>query len=169
VGYQTVYVLFRPENAFQQALSFNAQVNLPRNVRLTAGSFVDPRGTLRYTLGVGTYVYRLAGMSGPAGSAESFRFQKFVVEGIVVNAVGEPLEGAAIHVGGKVAYSDSDGRFMVRMDKAGPHRVEVALDEFIAAGNWEVVSTPDMVMAQTEADVTPIRIVLKRVPVVQKT
>ena len=168
VGYQTVYVPFRPENAFQQALSFNAQVNLPRNVRLTAGSFVDPQGSLRYTVGVGTYVYRLAGMSGPAGSAESFRFQKLVIEGIVVNTAGEPLEGAAIHIDGRVAYSDSDGRFMVRMDKAGPHTVEVALEEFIAAGNWEVVNAPATVIAQTEADVTPIRIVLKRVPVVKK-
>lgn len=169
LGYQTVYVPFRPDNAFQQALSFNARVNLPRNVQLTAGSFVDPQGTLRYTVGLGTYVYRLAGMSGPAGSADSFKFQKFVVEGIVVNALGEPLEGAAIHIAGKVAYSDSDGRFMVRVDKAGPHAVEIALDEFIAAGNWEVVSAPASVTAQTEADVTPIRIVLKRVPVTKKT
>ncbi len=169
LGYQTVYVPFRPDNAFQQALSFNARVNLPRNVQLTAGSFVDPQGTLRYTVGLGTYVYRIAGMSGPAGSADSFKFQKFVVEGIVVNVAGEPLEGAAIHVGGKVAYSDSDGRFMVRMDKTGPYAVEVALDEFMAAGNWEVVESPATAAAQTEADVTPIRIVLKRVPVVKKT
>jgi hypothetical protein len=169
VGYQSVYVPFRPDNAFQQALSFNARINLPRNVQVTAGSFVDPRGTLRYTVGIGTYVYRIAGMSGPAGSAESFRFQKFVVEGIVVNTSGEPLEGAAIHIGTKIAYSDSDGRFMVRMDKGTACTVQVALDEFIAAGNWEVVNAPASATAQTEDEVTPIRIVLRRVPVVKKT
>jgi hypothetical protein len=165
VGYQTVYVPFRPENAFQQALSFNARVNLPRNMQLTAGSFVDPQGTLRYTVGLGTYVYRVAGMSGPAASAQSFRFQKYVVEGIVVNALGEPLEGAAIHIDDKVAYSDSDGRFMARVDKAGQHTVEVALEEFIAAGNWEVVAAPQTASSQLEDEATPIRIVLRRVPI----
>jgi hypothetical protein len=169
VGYQTVYVPFRPDNAFQQALSFNARVNLPRNMMLTAGSFVDPQGTLRYTVGFGTYMYRIAGMSGPAGSAQSFRFQKYVVEGIVVDANSNPLEGAAIHIDGKVVYSDSDGRFMIRLDKAGSHVLVVALDEFMAVGNWEVVSAPESVPAQLEDEATPVRIVLKRVPVVRKS
>ena len=168
VGYQTVYVPFRPENAFQQALSFNARVNLPRNLMLTAGSFVDPEGSLRYTVGLGSYMYRFAGMTGPAGSAQTFRFQKYVVEGIVVDPSGNPLEGAAIHIDGKVAYSDSDGRFMMRMDKTNSRPLVVALDEFVIAGNWQVVSAPESVSAQLEDEATPVRIVLKRIPVAQK-
>jgi hypothetical protein len=165
VGYQTVYVPFRPDKAFQQALSFNVRVNLPRNMQLTAGSFVDPQGKVRYTVGVGTYLYRVRGMVGPAATAQSFHFPKFVSEGIVVDVNGQPVEGAAIHVDGKVAYSDGDGRFMMRLGKVGPHAVVVAMDEFTTAGVWEVVEAPTSTVAQAEDAVTPIHIVLRRVPV----
>jgi len=163
-GYQTVYVPFRTDNPFQQALNFNVRVNLPRNMQLSAGSYIDPQGKVRYSVGIGTYLYRLKGMMGPAPSQQSFRFPKFVVEGIVVDATAQPLEGAAIRVDGKIAYTDSDGHFMIRLDKVGPHPVTVVLDEFIAAGNWEVVDAPSSAMGQAESDATPIRIVLKRVP-----
>ena len=168
VGYQTVYVPFRPEDPFQQALSFNTRVNLPRNMVLTAGSFVDPEGSIRYTVGLGSYMYRFAGMTGPVGSTQTFRFQKYVVEGIVVDPGDTPLEGVAIHVDNKVAYSDSDGRFMVRCDKGGAHSITVALDEFIVAGNWQVVSAPESAPAQLEDEAVPIHIVLKRIPVTRK-
>jgi len=164
IGYQTVYVPFRPDKAFQQALSFNARLNLPRNMQLTAGSFVDPQGKVRYTVGVGTYLYRMRGMAGPSATPQSFHFPKFVLQGIVVDANDQPIEGAAIHVDGKIAYSDSDGHFMIRLDKVGPHAVVVAMEEFTTAGTWEVVEAPASVMAKLEDEATPIRIVLRRVP-----
>ena len=162
VGYQTVYVPFRPDKAFQQALSFNAHVNLPGNMRLTAGSFLDPQGKMRYTVGIGTYLYRLRGMAGAAMSSESFRFPKYVVKGVVVDPSGSPIEGAAIHVDGKVTYSDSAGNFMIRLAKSGPHSLQVAMDEFIAPGSWEVVEAPNSVLAQSEQNASPIQIVLRR-------
>jgi hypothetical protein len=164
VGYQTVYVPFRPDNAFQQALSFNLRINLPNNMQLSAGSFVDPQGKVRYTVSLGTYLYRVRGMIGST-APQSFRFPKFVIEGIVVDIHDQPIEGAAIHVDGKVAYSDSDGRVMIRIDKAGPHVVQVAMEEFMAAGVWEVVEAPSSTIARSEDEATPIRIVLRRVPV----
>jgi hypothetical protein len=105
-------------------------------------------------------------MRGMVGSntTQSFRFPKFVTEGIVVDIHDQPIEGAAVHVDGKVAYSDSDGRFMIRIDKAGPHAVVVAMEEFMAAGVWEVVEAPATTVAQSEDEVTPIRIVLRRIP-----
>jgi hypothetical protein len=163
VGYQTVYVPFRPDNAFQQALSFNVRINLPHNMQLSAGSFVDPQGKIRYTVSLGTFLYRMRGMVG-SNTTQSFRFPKFVTEGIVVDIHDQPIEGAAVHVDGKVAYSDSDGRFMIRIDKAGPHAVVVAMEEFMAAGVWEVVEAPATTVAQSEDEVTPIRIVLRRIP-----
>jgi hypothetical protein len=164
IGYQTVYVPFHPENAFQQALGFNARVNLPRNMQLTAGSFVDPQGKVRYTVGIGTYLYRLRGMSGPAPTPQSFRFPKLVVQGMVVDGTGQPLEGAAIRIDGKLAYSDSEGHFLLRLEKPGPYPVEVVLDEFTAAGTWEVVDAPTSARGQAEDDATPIHITLRRVP-----
>jgi len=164
LGYQTVYVPFNPDNTLQQALSFNVRVNLPRNMQLTAGSFVDPTGRVRYTVGIGTYLYRQRGMVGASSAPQSFRFPKFVAEGKVVDVNGNPVEGAAIHVDGKVAYSDETGSFMIRLDKAGPHSVVVAFDEFTASGTWEVVEAPAQVTAQSEDSVTPMHIVLRRVP-----
>jgi hypothetical protein len=164
VGYQTVYVPFRPDKAFQQALSFNARVNLPGNMHLTAGSFLDPQGKMRYTVGIGTYLYRMRGLAGSAVSSESFRFPKYVVRGIVVDPSGNPIEGAAIHVDGKIAYSDSNGNFMVRLGKQGPHSVAVPVEEFIAAGSWEVVDAPSSVFAHPEQDMGMVRIVLRRIP-----
>ncbi len=164
VGYQTVYVPFNPNNAFQQAMNFNVSVNLPRNMRLTAGSFVDPQGKVRYTVGLGTYLYRLRGMAGAAPSAQTFKFAKLVSEGIVLDVNGQPIEGVAVHVDGKVAYTDSEGHFMMRLDRVGPHAVSVAMDEFIAPGVWEVVESPTSTMAQREGEGVPMKIVLRRVP-----
>jgi hypothetical protein len=164
VGYQTVYVPFNPDNAFQQALSFNARINLPRNLQLNAASFLDADGNLRYTVGLGSYLYRMAGMSGAGPSAQSFRFPKYVCEGIVVDANDHPLEGAALHIGGKLTYSDSEGRFMVRLDKVGPYPLVVALDEFTAAGLWEVAEAPTTAVGQLESEATPVRVVVRRVP-----
>jgi hypothetical protein len=168
VGYQTVYVPFNPINPFQQALNFNAKVNLPHNLQLTAGSFVDPQGKVRYTVGIGTYLYRLAGMVGPGATPQTFRFPKYVVEGIVVDGSDQPLEGAAIKIDGKEGYSDGDGRFMIRLDKPGPFPVTVVLDEFTAPGMWEVVEAPASAGGQSESDVTPIKIVVRRVPMSKK-
>jgi len=157
-----VYVPFRPDHAFQQALNFSARVNLPHNMQLTAASFLDPQGRMRYTLGIGAYVYRLRGLGGAVSRAESFRFPKFVAKGKTMDADGNPVEGAAIYIDGKVAYSDSEGNFMIRIARGGPCSLSVALDEFITPGPWEILEAPSAVLAQPEERANPIAIVLQR-------
>jgi hypothetical protein len=162
VEYQTVYVPFRPDRAFQQTINFSARCNLPHNMQLTASSFLDPQGRMRYTLGIGAYVYRLRRLGGPVSSAESFRFPKFVAKGKALDFEGNPVEGAAIYIDGKVAYSDSNGVFMIRLSPTGPYPLSVALDEFIAPGTWEILEAPSTVSAQPEERANSIAIVLQR-------
>jgi hypothetical protein len=140
----------------------SARVNLPHNMQFTAASYVDPQGKIRYTLGIGAYVCRLQGLMGSISRPESFRFPKFVAKGKALDPDGNPVEGAAIHIDGKVAYSDSNGVFMVRLSRTGPHPLSVALDEFITPGTWEVLEAPSAVSGQPEERANSIAIVLCR-------
>lgn len=162
VGYETVYAPLRLDSPFQQALSVNAAMHLPGNFELTVASFVSPTGELKRSVGIGRYLYRMQGMGG-APPAATFRFPKFVVQGKVVDASGAPVEGAAIHIGDQVAYTDAQGIFMVRVDKRGPHALTVAVDEFTAPGNYRTISAPSTVMGEAEESATPIRIAVERV------
>ena len=163
VGYQTVYTPLRLDRPFQQVLNFNLRLNLPHNLQLTAGSFVDPLGRVRYTFGISTYLYRHQRGAAPGGLA--FRFPRYVVAGVVVDPGNNPIEGAAIHINGQVAYSDQDGRFALRTNKTGPFRLEIVPEEFIASGVYETVQAPATVTASAEDRATVVRIVLRRTPV----
>ena len=108
--YQNMYLPFRPDHPFQQALAFNAAVRVVGPMQITAASNVDPTGHLRYTFGMSTYLYRMNGMI--SGRSETFSIAKFLVEGIVKDDQGTPVEGAALRIGKEVVYSDSTGAFL---------------------------------------------------------
>src|SRR6266581_7056197 len=118
--YQNVYLPFRPDRPFEQALALNVALRVAGPLQLTAASNVAPDGHLRYSFGASTYLYRVSGMVFNANSPDSFSIAKYVVQGIVKDDQGLPVEGAALHIGKQVAYTDSSGRFMVRFSKRGP-------------------------------------------------
>ena len=89
---------------------------------------------------------------------------KYVVQGVVKDNEGNPVEGAALHIGKEVVYSDSAGRFLVRLSKHGPLALSVAPEEFIANGVYEVVTSPAEVRADIEDAATSLEIVVRRVP-----
>ena len=160
--YQNVYLPFRPDHPFQQALALNAAVRVLGPMQITAASNVDPTGHLRYTFGMSTYLYRVSGMM--SGHSESFSIAKLLVQGIVKDEHGNPVEGAALRIGKEVIYSDSTGAFLARMSKHGPFPLTVAPDEFIANGVYEAVSAPPWVRAEAEDTVRNVEIVIRRVP-----
>ncbi len=160
VGYDTVYAPLRLDSPFQQALSVNATVRLPGNMQLTVASFVGPTGEMKRTIGISRYMYRMQGGDAPA---TSFRFPKFIVQGKVVDTDGVPMEGAAIHIGDQVACTDSQGIFMVRLHRRGPHAVTVAVDEFTAPGTYRTISAPSTVTGEAEESAPPVRVVIERV------
>src|SRR5260370_9312179 len=91
-------------------------------MQLTAASNVAPDGHLRYSFGASTYLYRVRGMMMNA-QADSFSIAKYLVQGVLKDDQGTPVEGAALHIGKEVVYTDSSGRFMPRF----PRRVQFPL------------------------------------------
>jgi hypothetical protein len=160
--YQNVYLPFRPDHPFEQALALNAAVRILGPMQITAASNVDPTGHLRYTFGMSTYVYRISGMT--STHSESFSIAKFLVQGVVKDDQGNPVEGAALRIGKEVVYSDSTGAFLARMGKHGPFPLSVVPEEFLTNGLYEAVSAPSSVRAETEDAAANLEIVIRRVP-----
>ena len=161
--YQNVYLPFRPDRPFQQALALNVALRVAGPLQITAASNVAPDGHLRYSFGASTYLYRFRGMAMNANS-DSFSIAKYVVQGMVKDDQGSPVEGAALQMGKEVVYSDSSGRFMVRFSKRGPFPLSVAPDEFISNSIYAVVSAPSQVNAETEDNAGDVQVVVRRVP-----
>jgi hypothetical protein len=160
--YQNMYLPFRPDHPFEQALALNAAVRVVGPMQVTAASNVDPTGHLRYTFGVSTWLYRMNGMM--SSHSETFSIAKFVVQGVVKDDQGNPVEGAALRIGKEVIYSDSTGAFLVRMGKHGPFPLSVVPEEFIANGFYEPVSAPSTVRAETDDAAARVEVVIRRVP-----
>jgi hypothetical protein len=163
VDYQNVYLPFRPDQPFEQALALNASLRITGPWQVTAASNVAPDGHIRYSFGVSTYLYRLNGMISNS-SADSFSIAKYVVQGVVKDDQGLPVEGAALHIGKQLAYTDSSGHFMVRFSKHGPFSLTVIPDEFLTTGIYEVVSAPAQVQADSEERASAIQVLVRRVP-----
>jgi hypothetical protein len=160
--YQNMYLPFRPDHPFQQALALNASVRVVGPMQITAASNVDPTGHMRYTFGMSTYIYRMSGMM--SGHSETFSIAKFMVQGVVKDELGNPVEGAALPIGKEVVYTDSTGAFLVRMGKHGPFPLSVAPEEFITNGLYEAVSAPSPVRAEADNAAANVEIVIRRVP-----
>jgi hypothetical protein len=160
--YQNVYLPFRPNRPFEQALALNVALRVAGPWQVTAASNVAPDGHLRYSFGASTYLYRFRGMMN--GQADSFSIAKYLVQGVVKDDHGIPVEGAALHIGKQVVYTDSSGRFQERFSKRGPFPLSVAPEEFITNGVYEAVSAPSEVKAETEEAATEVEVVVRRVP-----
>ena len=161
VDYQNVYLPFRPTNPFEQALALNASLRVKGPLQVTAMSNVDPTGHVRYSFGASTYLYREKGMAVNAISQDSFSIAKYLIQGVVKDEDGAPVEGAALHIGKEIAYTDSSGRFQVRVSKHGPYGIVVTPDEFLTNAVYEVASAPPQVRAETDDLATDIEILVR--------
>jgi hypothetical protein len=161
--YQNVYLPFRPDHPFEQALALNVAVRVMGAFQLIGGTNVAPDGRLRYTFGASTFLYRERGLSMRERDAASYSFPKYVVEGVVRDSDGAPLEGVAIHIGNELAYSDDTGHFLVRFRRRSPVPLHVALEEFLIPGSFEIVHAPPIVEPDPEDHPVALVIVVKRV------
>ena len=161
LDYQNVYLPFRPSNPFEQALAMNVAFRVHGPLLMTAMSNVDPTGRVRYSFGASTYLYRLRGMAVNAVSQDTFSIAKYVIRGVVRDDQGLPVEGAALHVGKEIAYSDSTGHFQVRFSKHGPFPLSVAPEEFLTNVIYEGVSAPIQVRAEADDAATEIQVIVR--------
>jgi hypothetical protein len=160
--YQNVYLPFSPDRPFQQALALNVSFRVKGPLLLTAASNVAPDGHLRYSIGASTYLYRAGGMVMNANSPDTFSIAKYVIQGLVVDDQGDPIEGAALHIGRQLAYTDSTGRFLLRTSKRSSFAFSIAPEEFIANGVYQIVSAPSEVHSESEDNARDVQVVVRR-------
>jgi hypothetical protein len=161
VDHQTIYLPFAG-GGFKQVLSINLRLRPFGQVELAGNTVTTPDGKLKFTATAGDYVYRSGGSSGDKNAAMAF--SDHVVRGRVTDESGNPIAGAALHIDGVVAYTDSEGKFLVRMKKAQSYPFKVALDEFVTPSLYEVVSAPTEVKPESESTAPEIKVLLRRVP-----
>jgi hypothetical protein len=162
--YQNVYLPFRPSRPFQQALALNVALRVAGPMQVTAASNIAPDGHLRYSFGVSTYLYRMRGMVMNANSSDSFSIGKYMVQGMVKDDQGNPVEGAALRIGKQMVYTDSSGHFTARFSKRAALPLSVVPEEFTANGFYEVVAAPSEVRAQSEDTTVDVQILVRRIP-----
>lgn len=85
-----------------------------------------------------------------------------MVEGVVKDNEGLPLEGAAIHIGMEVAYTDDSGRFQIRFRRRKPQALQVVTEEFLFRGSFEVVQAPAYVQPDPEDHAADVIVVMRR-------
>jgi len=160
LDYQIVHTPYRPTQPFVQTVALNVRLPLG-NYRLSAASFVSADGQVNYTGSASTFFYAGDIMTG--ARPVEIKFERYIVEGSVVDESGTPIDGAAVQIGGSTVFTDSRGRFFVRLSGTRPVAVRVLLDEFLATGRFEVVAAPASATPRAERQSAPIRLVVRRV------
>jgi len=163
VDYQVIHTPYRPQEPFAQTIALNVRIPLG-NYRISAASFVTPDGRVNYTGSANTFFYAGDVLGAPNRPVE-IKFERYLVQGTVVDESGVAVEGAAIDVGGSTVFTDSRGRFFVRRSSGRMAALRVLVDEFLAPGQFEVVSAPAEAAPRVERESTPVKIVVRRVPV----
>ncbi len=161
VDYQTLYMPFSP-TPFTQAVALKLRFRPFGNVDLNAQTYVTPDGKLRYTAFGNTSLYRYGGLRVGEGGL-NFRLEDKIIRGRVVDDTGKAMNGAALRIGKDLVFSDVQGKFFLRVKKARAYPVNVATEEFILPGYFEVVSAPAEAQAVAEDSAEEIEIVVRRV------
>jgi hypothetical protein len=160
VDYQMVHQPFQPLNPFRSALNLTARLQLGR-YSTSFGTYVQPDGRVDYAATGGTFLYM--GQFGAAPPQQiGGRISDYVVRGRVLDDAGQPVEGAAIQLGGETVYTNSRGEFLLRTRRPQRYQPAVLLQDFLLPGRWQVRSVPAEVTAQPESRAQAIEIILER-------
>jgi len=157
VGYSTYFMpLFVGRSPFTQALTINVGIHVG-SLSLHTGTNILPTGQIRWSAYGNDWAYGpLASSRGP----EVTSVGKYSIRGTVVNAQGEPVDGACIQLAKNITCTDSEGAFEMRESKARSFPVAVPVEQFLAPGEWEVVSAPATVQAEIDPQV--VKIIVRR-------
>jgi len=163
VDYQTQYLAFRTNKPFQQTLSFNGRVRVIGPLSLTAASSIAPDGHTRYSFGGTTYLYRAGGLFPSWGqSNDSFKFPKYIVQGIVKDQEGKAIAGAALQIGNDIIFTDGEGRFLFRSKKHKELPFAIVPSQFLSTGFFEAVQAPQSVTTEKEDQAQEIIVIVRR-------
>jgi hypothetical protein len=163
--YETLFFPFAAPGApqFRQVMVLGLHFQLPYGMQANYGTDVSTNGHVHYSAYGTSIGYRtIKGMNG--GPQLAGNFYSNVARGRVVDPSGQPVSGAAIMIGKTLAFSDSSGKFLVRMKSTGEVSLEVSLDDFTAPGAFAVVSAPPKVRVTREDSAQEYEVIVKRVP-----
>ena len=161
LDYQVVHTPYRPTQPFVQTVALNVRIPLG-NYRVSAASFVAPDGRVNYAGSASTFFYTGDLVSGSTRPVE-IKFERYIVQGVVVDESGAPVDGAAIAIGGAAIFTDSRGRFFHRLSSTRAAPLRVLVDDFLVTGRFEVVTAPATATPRVERESQPVRIVVRRV------
>jgi len=157
VDYQFFYVATRPEHPFQQAMVFEAQLKLPKNLALHAGSNLSATGQMLYTVKLSTLLVRNAAAPEPLSAAG---LGASTLRGRVVDRQGMPVEGAALRIGTERVYTDPEGLFFFREKHPQAHEFSVLTDEFLGMGDYVTYSAPTQVRSRGDGEAANVILVI---------
>ncbi len=156
--YQVVHQPLQPTSPFRSALNLTARLQLGK-YSTRVGTYVQPDGSVDYSASGSTFLY-MGSFGGAQPQQVGGRMARYVIRGTVRDEAGNPVEGAAVDIGGEVVFSNSTGAFFVRVGRPRRSPVKVLTEEFLLPGQWEVVSAP--AEAEAGAETRPgIEIVLR--------
>lgn len=160
--YQIVHQPFQPFQPFRSALNLTARLQLGR-YSTSLGTYVRPDGAVDYSASGSTFLYMGAfGGVQPQQLGPGQSMGRYIVRGVVRDQSGTPVEGAAIALGGEMAFTNSRGEFFVRVRRPQRLEVSVSLNEFLLPGQWAVVEAPAEFVAEPEDRARGLEIVLRR-------
>ena len=160
--YQIVHQPFQPFQPFRSALNLTARLQLGR-YSTSLGTYVRPDGAVDYSASGSTFLYMGAfGGVQPQQLGPGQSMGRYIVRGVVHDDAGAPVEGAAIALGGDMAFTNSRGEFFVRARRPQRMDVRVSLDEFLLPGHWAVLDAPAEFTAEPEDRARGMEIVLRR-------
>jgi hypothetical protein len=160
VDYQTLYMPFLV-NPFSQGISISIRARLFKSMQLNVQTFRSADGHLRYTTSADTLLTTRFGAIGSNGE-DAFKRLHFLVRGHVQDEMGTRIEGAAIRIGEQLVFTNADGEFFIRRNKAGALALEVVLTEFLNSAPFHLVSAPTSVKVYPEGAAPDFAIVLAR-------
>jgi hypothetical protein len=158
--YQIVHQPFKPFQPFRSALNLTARLQLGR-YSTNLGTYVHPDGAVDYSASGSTFLY-MGSFGGVQPQQLGQSLGRYVVRGVVRDEAGHPVEGAAVGLGGEMAFTNSLGQFFVRVRRPQRYPVTVQLEEFLLPGRWEVVAAPEAAVADLEDHARDIEIILRR-------
>jgi hypothetical protein len=157
--YQIVQQPLQPLHPFRSALNLTARLQLG-SYSTSFGTYVRPDGAIDYSASGSTFLY-MGSLGGAQPQQIGPRMARYVVRGTVRDESGNPIEGAAIELGGELVYTNSAGDFFLRARHPEQYPVNVLMKEFLLPGQWEIVSAPAQAIASEEDKAAPVRIVLR--------
>ncbi|MEZ0333510.1 MAG: hypothetical protein ACAI18_05850, partial [Gemmatimonadales bacterium] len=111
--YQIVHQPFEPLQPFRSALNLTARLQLG-GYSTSVGTYIQPDGSVDYAASGSTFLY-MGGFGGvQPNQVGNGGFGRYIVRGSVRDEAGAPVEGAALAIGGEVAFTNSSGEFFVR-------------------------------------------------------